>query len=342
MTRLSAASFVVLAAVLWGLVGVVIRAVLDAGVGALEVAFWRCLFAGGLFCLHARSTRSLKLHAPADLGALAAFALLVNAAHYVTFNVAVLHGGVGLINLLLATLPALIALGAALSGNPPRRTTLALVGVSVLGLVLAAGGGGAGVTVSALSVGVGLVAALTLAAYTLWSKELLTRYSPAALNAFVMPLSALALLPFVGFHVGFGAKSPEVWGWLVVLGVFPTYLAHLLYQTGLKHLSPTRAALLASLEVPVALLTAAFVGERFSGWGVVGVALVLGAPVLAAFGDRGGAALPRPPAHPRRRERRVRPPEPAAARPGGHRPVRLLTNLYNPAARTVAVDPEEV
>ncbi len=252
------------AAVLWGLVGIFVKGVLDAGVGALEVAFWRCLVGGVLFCVHALSRRDLKLRAPADLGAFTAFALLIIAAHYVTFNVAVLHGGVGLVNLFLATIPALVALGAAMCGDRPNPATLGLVGLSVLGLALAAWGGGRGIHVSALSVSMSVVTTLSLAAYTVFSKPLLERYSPAGLNAFVMPLSAVALLPFVSFH----AKSPEVWGLLLVLAVLPTYLAHLLYQTGLKVLSPPRAALLSSLGVRVALLTAALSGERFSAGGL--------------------------------------------------------------------------
>lgn len=295
MTRFAATAFVLLAAVLWGLVGVFIKGVLDAGVGALEVAFWRCLLGGVLFCVHALVQRDLKLHAPTDLGALVAFALFVNVAHYVTFNAAVLHGGVGLANLFLATLPALVALGAAMSGDRPDMATVGLIGVSVSGLVLAASGGGQGIDVSVLSVSLGVATTLALAAYTVFSKGLLRRYSSAGLNAFVMPLSALALLPFVSFY----AKSPEVWGLLLVLAILPTYLAHLLYQTGLKYLSSTRAALLVSLEVPVALLTAALLGERFSGWGVVGVLLVLAVPLLAVLGDRRRAGglepLERPP-----------------------------------------------
>lgn len=300
MTR-SAAGFILIAALLWGLVGVFVKGVLDAGVGTLEVAFWRCLLGGGLFCVHALARRDFRLHARSDLGSLAAFALLVIAAHYVTFNVATLHGGVGLVNLFLATLPALIALGAALSGNRPSPLTLGLVALSVLGLALAAAGGGHGVHVSALSVGASAVTTAALAAYTVFGKGMLRRYSPAGLNAFVMPLAALFLLPFVQFH----EKSLEAWGYLFVLALLPTYLAHLLYQTGLKQLDPTRAALLASLEVPAALLTAALLGERFSGWGVLGVALVLAVPLLAVLGDRVPAR--RPARHPG--PKRLRPAE---------------------------------
>jgi drug/metabolite transporter (DMT)-like permease len=37
------------AAVLWGILGLFARGALDAGLSALEIAFWRALLAGGAF-----------------------------------------------------------------------------------------------------------------------------------------------------------------------------------------------------------------------------------------------------------------------------------------------------
>ena len=48
---------VFVAAVLWGLIGFFSRTILDAGVGALEIAFWRAVLAGGAFAVHARRWR---------------------------------------------------------------------------------------------------------------------------------------------------------------------------------------------------------------------------------------------------------------------------------------------
>ena len=49
------------AAVLWGLIGVFAKGILDMGLGATEIAFWRALLAGGMFLIHGAFTGSLKL-----------------------------------------------------------------------------------------------------------------------------------------------------------------------------------------------------------------------------------------------------------------------------------------
>ena len=90
------------------------------------------------------------------------------------------------------------------------------------------------------------------------------------------------LFPFVAFE----PKPPLAWGLIFILAVLPTYLAHLLFQTGLQRVEASRSVLLLSLEPVVALVTAAlFLGERFTPLGLVGVGLILLVSVLAVIPD---------------------------------------------------------
>lgn len=293
LSRRAAYALILAGAVLWGLSGIFTKGLLDAGLGAFEIAFWRMLLGGGLFLGHAVRRRDLKLASRSDLGALALFALVAIALHYAMFNFAIERGGVSLVNLFLASVPLLVALGAWLFLRERLTSwTLALGAISALGLTLVAGGGGHGVEVNLVSVGAALVVALTVVAYTVLGKDLLRRYSPVTLNAFVMPLGALMLLPFVSF----GAKTPEAWLLLGVLTVFPTYGAHLFYQLGLQHVEASRVALLVNVETVTALATAALLfGERLTAQGVLGVVLILAVSVLVA--------LPQPPVVGRRAPR---------------------------------------
>jgi drug/metabolite transporter, DME family len=110
------------------------------------------------------------------------------------------------------------------------------------------------------------------------SKGLLQHYSPVTMNAFIMPFAAFALLPFVTFS----PKPLHVWFDLALLTLLPSYLAHLFYQTGLKHIATSKAALLNNLEPVTGLLLAwLFFGERFQALGMFGVLLVLAVSVLA-------------------------------------------------------------
>ena len=155
------------------------------------------------------------------------------------------------------------------------------VAVAGVALVAQAGGGGGRATPAAL--GWGLTAGASYATYYLFGKWVLHRYAPVTIFAVVLPLGALGLLPFVEF----APKDPAVWGWLAALGLVSTYLAYLIYYTGLRTTEAERAVLVATVEpVVAAALAAAAFGERLGwiGWG--GAALILTAAALAAFPER--------------------------------------------------------
>jgi drug/metabolite transporter, DME family len=281
MTKLTAYLLVSSAVVLWGLGGVFTKNILDAGVGVLEIAFWRLLLSGILFCVQALVQRDFKLKAAKDLWSFAGFAVFIIALNYVSFNYAIVYGGVSLANLFLATVPMLIAIPAWLLFR--ERLTLrllSLLALSIVGLVLASSGGGYGVHISFASLGFCFLAVLTTAAFTVASKGLVKRYSPVSMNAFIMPLAALALLPFVTFH----SLPFHIWFDLLLLVLLPSYLAYLLYQAGLKQLAASEVALLTNLEPVTGLLFAALLfGERFTALGTLGVVFVLAVSVLAVL-----------------------------------------------------------
>ena len=275
------------AAVLWGLIGVFSKGILGAGVGPLELAFWRALLAGSLFVAQAGLTRQLSVTRPHDLLAFAAFAGVGITLFYASYTLAVKYGGVSLASILLYSAPAFVAVAAWFflrETLTPRK--LGLLALTLTGVVLVSQGGGAGVLVSAPALLWGLAAALSYSSYYIFGKWALSRYSPVTLNAFVMPLGALGLLPFVDF----APKSPAVWGLLALLAVLSTYVAYSLYYAGLKRVEASRAVLVASIEpVVAALLGASLFGERLGLWGLLGGALILGAAVTASLLTRAPA-----------------------------------------------------
>ena len=275
---------VFVAAVLWGLIGFFSRTILDAGLGALEIAFWRAVLAGGAFAVHALVARRARVRSLGDFGALAAFALVGVTVFYASLNLAIDAGGVSLAFVLLYTAPAFVAVLAwPLLGERLTRRKAMLVAVAVAGVALVAQAGGGGVRATPAALGWGLAAGASYAAYYLFGKWVLHRYAPVTIFAVVLPLGALGLLPFVDFV----PKDPVVWAWLVALGLVSTYLAYLVYYTGLRTTEASRAVLVATVEPVVAAAIAAMAfGERLGwiGWG--GAALILTAAALAAAPGR--------------------------------------------------------
>jgi len=272
---------------LWALLGVFSQRLLSVGISALEIAFWRAAIAGAVFVIHASFTSGLRLRRQADLLAFIAFALVGVTLFYAALNLAIAAGGVSLAFVLLYTAPAFVAVLAALFlGERLTLVKVALVGVSIAGVALVSSSGGTGVTPTWQAVGWGLTAGASYSSYYLFGKWALRTYAPVTVFAYVMPIGALGLLPFVSFAV-FTVPGAAVWLDIVPMALLSTYLAYLVYYTGLRTIEASRAVLVATIEpVLAALLAALLFGERLSALGVLGAALVLSAAVGAATLDR--------------------------------------------------------
>ncbi len=269
------------AAVLWALIGLFSRTLMNQGMGPLEVSFWRAVIAGCAFGLHASLAGRLRLQRGSDLGKLALFALVGITLFYPALTLATEQGGVSLASVLLYTAPAFVVLLAwPLLGERIDGRKLALVAVATVGVVLVARAGGEGVTPTPAALAWGLASGLSYASYYLFGKWVLQRYAPVTVFAFVMPIGALGLLPFVSFT----SKTPQMWLLLVALALVSTYLAYLIYYNGLRHVEAGRAVLVATVEPVLAAALAALVFAERLGWiGWMGAGLIVAAAAIATL-----------------------------------------------------------
>lgn len=275
-------ALVAAAALLWTLLGPFSRALLERGLAPLEIAFWRAALGGIAFGLHALLVGRLRYDGAADLARLAGFALVGVTLFYAALVLAIETGGITLAFVLLYTAPAFVTLLAwpllaeRLSAAKAAWLVLATIGVV---LVAAAGGEARGIRVTAASLGWGLASGLAYASYYLFGKWVLRRYAPVTVFALVLPIGALGLLPFVEFT----PKGADAWFLLAGLALVSTYVAYLVYYTGLRRVEASRAVLVATIEpVAAAALAAAFYGERLGAIGLTGAGLILAAAVLAS------------------------------------------------------------
>ena len=269
------------AALLWALIGLFSRGILDSGVSSLEIAFWRALLAGVLFVLHTSIKKRWRLPTQRDIGLLLSFAGIGVVIFYTSLNLAIATGGISLAFILLYSAPAFVALGAwLLLGEAMSRRKVALTALTLLGIVLVSQSSSEGMVISARSLAWGLLAGLSYASYYIYGKWLLQRYSTVTIYAYILPLGALGL----SFMVDFSPKTPQVWGLFALLAFFSTYLAYFVYYLGLQQVEASRAVLVATIEpVAAASLAALVYGERFDALGMLGSALVLAAALLAAW-----------------------------------------------------------
>ncbi|MDB4885960.1 MAG: hypothetical protein JWN79_1398 [Gemmatimonadetes bacterium] len=274
---------IILAATLWGSLGVASRGILAAGVSPLELSMWRAGIAGALFAMQAWRGGHVRVERR-DRGAVAAFAVAGVSLFYLAYLLAVRDGGAALAAILLYTAPAWVALASALWLHEPltRRTMLALA-LTLTGVALVALGGSAGAGLRAGPSGIlwGLASGLAYASYYLFGRRYFTRYEPATLFMYALPLGALLLLPAVHF----APKSASTWGWILFVAVVPTWVALQVYGAGLRRLEATRAVTVATLEpVVAAALAYAVWGEALAPLAWAGAALVLTGVLVTTAG----------------------------------------------------------
>ncbi|HST96572.1 MAG TPA: EamA family transporter [Geodermatophilus sp.] len=294
------------AAGLFAVNGTVSTLALQAGVPAPWLTALRC--GGAAVVLLA----VLAVVAPARLRVswrevpfLAAFGVVGIASTQYLYYVAIGRLPVGIALVFEMTAPVFIALWVWLvRGERVRRRLWAALGLSLSGLVLVAEVWQGGGSLDVGGVAAALAAALCLAGYYLMGERGTTTRDPVALTCWSFVAAALfwaVAAPFWPFDPGvLGSSVPvsvgslelPLWvlvGWIVVLGaVLPFWLS----LAALRHLPPTTAGLIATVEPVLASLVAwVWVEQVLSGWQVLG-----GLVVLVGIGLAQTARAPRKPA----------------------------------------------
>ena len=297
------------AAGLFAVNGTVSTLALQAGVPAPWLTAMRC--GGAAVVLLA----ALAVVAPARLRVswrevpfLAAFGVVGIALTQYLYYVAIGRLPVGIALVFEMTAPVFIALWVWLvRGEQARRRLWAALGLSLSGLVLVAEVWEGGGSLDVGGVAAALAAALCLATYYLMGERGTTTRDPVALTCWSFVAAALfwaAVAPFWPFDpavlgasvpVSLGSLELPLWvlvAWIVVLGaVLPFWLS----LAALRHLPPTTAGLVATVEPVLASVVAwSWVEQVLSGWQVIGGVVVLVGIGLAQTARREPVPTPLP------------------------------------------------
>jgi DME family drug/metabolite transporter len=282
---------VLLAALCFGTTGTA-QALGPGGIDPAAVGAARILIGGALLVAFAAALRRDDLTRWARLPVIAGAVAV--AAYQAAFFAAVKDTGVAVGTIVaLGSAPALAgALEWGLHGRRPASrwvaaTVAATAGVALLAL---AGGGSAGI--SLVGVMLAVVAGGAYATYTLSSKRLLDDgHAPESVMAVVFGLGAVLLAPVLLASGAGWLATPGGLALALFLGVVPTAVAYVLFARGLRGLTASETATLTLAEpMTAAVLGVGVLGERVTGAGAAGAALVLGGLVLLAL--RGPRPVP--------------------------------------------------
>lgn len=277
-----------IAASLWGLLGIFGTFGQRAGLTAYDVAWWRAVAGAATFGMHTLVVRA-RLPRGRDLLVTAVFGLVAGAVFYASYQIAVATGGAALASVLLYTAPAFVAIvGVTLLGERPSPLEAGAVVFSVVGVALVAVGGGGGVRVTGIALAAGLTAGASYSLYYLYGRIYYRRYDPAACLTVALTVAAVTLTPLASPALLDPATLQEAWPWLAAIGVLSTYVAYLAHSAALRRLPATPASVVATVEPVIAAgLAAALLGERPGGLALLGGLVVLGAATTLALASRG-------------------------------------------------------
>ena len=271
--------WILLAALLWSLLGVVSKFCLHAGALPLETAFWRAGIGCVFFLAHAGLTDGLRI----PLRHALIFVLFGGWGVGVFFGamqMAIKLSGGATAVVLLYTAPVWVAVFSRfLFGERITKRKALAVGIALCGTALVCFSGGSLPGQASLEgIAFGLLSGLCYATHYPFYRWWQSRYSTASIYGYMLLGGVVAL--------GFGGPisinhAPDTWGWLFALGLLTCYMAYICYGQGLKRISLVRAAVTCHLEPVLGTLWVwLFWNECFIAAGWWGGALVLGAVCL--------------------------------------------------------------
>ncbi|MBK5211024.1 MAG: PBP1A family penicillin-binding protein [Coriobacteriia bacterium] len=301
MKRTKALVSVALSALCFGTLAVLTPMAYAAHVEPLPLLAWRFFIAALVigFLAYRRNKHAFKVP-KRDLARYFALSLFGYGASSLAFFIALKHAGSAVVSALLYAYPAIVALAAVVFFKEKlnRNKIIAIIAVAV-GCSLVVGLFGGKASAEPLGIILALMAAFCYAAFNLMSQRWLPGRSSMTMMSFTFGFSAVlfVILSLIsgGPALLFSAIgwSTRAWVLMILIIIFPTVVAILLYLRGVRQLGASEAAIVSTLEPLFTVLFAWLaLGQVLGSVQLLGVLLIVGG--IAASSIVGKTAEPPP------------------------------------------------
>jgi len=272
--------------VLWGIPYLFIKIAVDDGVPPAFLAWARVLLAAVVLLVLAWRANLLG-SVRGRLRWIAVYAVLEISIPFPLIAAGERDVSSSLAAILIATVPLIIALLALRFDHSERVGGRRLVGLLIgfAGVIALVGIDVAGNSAELRGAGLVLIAAVGYAAGGMILSRQLRDLDPRAIMGVSLAAAAIVLTPFALLDLPDGVPSGEALGSLVVLGLFCTALAFVLFASLNVEVGPGRAAVITYVAPVVAVaLGVAVLGERPGVGAVAGLLLIIAGSWLSTDG----------------------------------------------------------
>jgi drug/metabolite transporter (DMT)-like permease len=283
--------YVLLGAALWGIIGLFIDELSQAGFTALQIVTLRVVSAAVMLVLFLLITdpKLLKIELKDSFSFIGTGIFSIVFFNWCYFT-AIEEVSLSVAVILLYTGPAFVAILSRIFFKEPMTNrklgalAFTLVGCALVIRVIPL----SDQHISWFGVLVGLGSGFGYALYSIFGKYALKKYQALTVITYTFIFASVVLLPVSGITIkAEQLASSHVWIQILGLGFFPTALAYMLYTTGLSMIESSRASITATVEPVVATLLGVLVfDDVLTGYQIFGILLVLTAVVLIQLKKR--------------------------------------------------------
>ena len=292
---------VIVAAVLWGIIGIFLNTLTGMGFTRPDIILSRTLMTTlfGFIYLLIKNKKAIRI-AVKDLWIFFG----VGVVSFICMNLCYLNciteAGLSVAAILLYTAPIWVMLFSILLFKErfTKAKGIALV-LAFAGCVLVTGifSGGSG-RVTPLGLLLGLGSGLSYALYTVFSSLGLRKYDAITVTAWGFLFGTIGILPMLNLKqlMATSVANPKGALLLIACGICTSVIPYVLYTKALTKMDGSRAAIIACVEPAVATVSGViFYDERLTLWSVMGIGCVIAAVVLLELGATDSSAKDRSP-----------------------------------------------
>ena len=269
---------ILLAAALWGVIGIWNRTLMAAGLSPTSIVLVRnfggCVLLAAIFAVRDRRVFAVKKeHLKYFFGTGVVSILLFTCCYFSCQKICSL----AVASILLYTAPSFVViLSAILWREPVTKKKLTALALTLVGCALVCGVFAGDLSVSLSGVLLGLGAGFFYALYSVFGRYALAHYDSMTVTVWTFLFAGPASLVLLRPAELTALAQPKLALIAAAMVVFSTVLPYLFYTKGLSQVEAGKASIMASLEPVVAALTGVLVfGEPLSPMTAAGIFCVL-------------------------------------------------------------------